>query len=188
MPRSTAEASLSIGALRERWMPLLSHQVDGERAHALGLQLGSESREILGAHGCSFGRVVRRFGAERVPRATAAQAAQRLIAARLVTLRELVGRARRHRLGQPRSRAGGAGEMEIARFIAGWLEAAGVEARVEEVAPGRANVIGVARGHRRRPHAAAQRRTPTPSGTTATSVRSSRGSRAIASTAGAAST
>ncbi|HET6172960.1 MAG TPA: M20/M25/M40 family metallo-hydrolase [Gaiellales bacterium] len=41
---------------------------------------------------------------------------------------------------------GGAGEMEVARFIAGWLEAAGVEARIEEVAPGRANVIGIARG------------------------------------------
>ena len=41
---------------------------------------------------------------------------------------------------------GGAGELEIARFIAGWLEAAGVEARIDEVAPGRANVIGVARG------------------------------------------
>ena len=41
---------------------------------------------------------------------------------------------------------GGAGELEIARFIAAWLEAAGVEARIEEVAPGRANVIGVARG------------------------------------------
>ena len=27
MPRSTADASLSIGALRERWMPLASHQV-----------------------------------------------------------------------------------------------------------------------------------------------------------------
>ena len=41
---------------------------------------------------------------------------------------------------------GGAGELEIARFIAGWLEAAGVETRVDEIAPGRANVIGVARG------------------------------------------
>ena len=27
MPRSTAEASLSMGAERERWMPLLSHHV-----------------------------------------------------------------------------------------------------------------------------------------------------------------
>ena len=27
MPRSTAEASLSMGALRERWMPFASHQV-----------------------------------------------------------------------------------------------------------------------------------------------------------------
>jgi acetylornithine deacetylase len=41
---------------------------------------------------------------------------------------------------------GGAGEMEIARFVAAWLEAAGVEARIDEIAPGRANVIGVARG------------------------------------------
>jgi acetylornithine deacetylase len=41
---------------------------------------------------------------------------------------------------------GGAGEMEIARFIAGWLEAAGAEARIDEIAPGRANVIAVARG------------------------------------------
>jgi acetylornithine deacetylase len=41
---------------------------------------------------------------------------------------------------------GGAGECEIARFIAAWLERAGVEARVDEIAPGRANVIGVARG------------------------------------------
>ena len=31
-------------------------------------------------------------------------------------------------------------------FVAGWLEAAGVEVRVDEVAPGRANVIGIARG------------------------------------------
>jgi acetylornithine deacetylase len=41
---------------------------------------------------------------------------------------------------------GGAGELEIARFIAGWLEAAGLEARIDEIAPGRANVVGVARG------------------------------------------
>jgi acetylornithine deacetylase len=41
---------------------------------------------------------------------------------------------------------GGAGELEIARFIAGWLEAAGLEARIDEIAPGRANVTGVARG------------------------------------------
>jgi acetylornithine deacetylase len=41
---------------------------------------------------------------------------------------------------------GGAGELEIARFIAAWLEGRGVEARIDEVAPGRANVIGTARG------------------------------------------
>jgi acetylornithine deacetylase len=41
---------------------------------------------------------------------------------------------------------GGAGEGEIARFVAGWLERAGLEVSVEEAAPGRPNVVGVARG------------------------------------------
>jgi acetylornithine deacetylase len=42
--------------------------------------------------------------------------------------------------------AGGAGEGEIARFTAGWLEEAGLEVDVEEVAPGRPNVVAIARG------------------------------------------
>src|SRR6516164_1431159 len=42
---------------------------------------------------------------------------------------------------------GGAGEGRIARFVAAWLERAGLEVTVEEVAPGRPNVVGVARGH-----------------------------------------
>jgi acetylornithine deacetylase len=42
--------------------------------------------------------------------------------------------------------AGGAGEAEIARFVAGWLERAGLEVAVDEVAPGRPNVVAVARG------------------------------------------
>lgn len=41
---------------------------------------------------------------------------------------------------------GGAGEGEIAAFVAGWLRDAGLEVHVEEAAPGRPNVIGVARG------------------------------------------
>ena len=41
---------------------------------------------------------------------------------------------------------GAAGEEAIARFIAGWLSAAGLEVTVEEVAPGRPNVIGIAHG------------------------------------------
>jgi acetylornithine deacetylase len=42
--------------------------------------------------------------------------------------------------------AGGAGEAEIAGFVAGWLEAAGLEVDLEEAAPGRPNVVGRARG------------------------------------------
>jgi acetylornithine deacetylase len=42
--------------------------------------------------------------------------------------------------------AGGAGEGEIARFVAGWLEEAGLEVESEEVAPGRPNVVGIAKG------------------------------------------
>ena len=41
---------------------------------------------------------------------------------------------------------GAAGEAAIAAFIADWLRAAGLEVRVEEVQPGRPNVIGIARG------------------------------------------
>jgi acetylornithine deacetylase len=41
---------------------------------------------------------------------------------------------------------GAAGEDEIARFVAGWLESAGLEVEVEEVAPGRVNAVGIARG------------------------------------------
>jgi acetylornithine deacetylase len=41
---------------------------------------------------------------------------------------------------------GGAGESELAQFVAGWLTAAGLEVEVEEVAPGRPNVVGRARG------------------------------------------
>jgi acetylornithine deacetylase len=41
---------------------------------------------------------------------------------------------------------GGAGEAAIARFVAEWFERAGMEVSVQEAAPGRPNVIGVARG------------------------------------------
>jgi acetylornithine deacetylase len=41
---------------------------------------------------------------------------------------------------------GGSGEAEIAAFAAGWLEGRGLVARVDEVAPGRANAIATARG------------------------------------------
>lgn len=43
---------------------------------------------------------------------------------------------------------GGAGEGKIAAFVARWLADAGLEVRIEEPAPGRPNVIGVARGRR----------------------------------------
>lgn len=42
--------------------------------------------------------------------------------------------------------AGGAGEAEIARFVADWLRAAGLDAEVIELAPARANVVAVVRG------------------------------------------
>ena len=41
---------------------------------------------------------------------------------------------------------GGAGEGEIARFVAEWLKQAGVHVETQETAPGRPNVIGVVRG------------------------------------------
>jgi acetylornithine deacetylase len=41
---------------------------------------------------------------------------------------------------------GGAGEGKIARFVAEWFERAGLEVVVDEAAPGRPNVVGIARG------------------------------------------
>jgi acetylornithine deacetylase len=42
---------------------------------------------------------------------------------------------------------GGAGEAEVGRFVADWLTQAGLEVEVRELAPGRVNVVGVARGN-----------------------------------------
>ena len=42
--------------------------------------------------------------------------------------------------------AGGSGELAVARFVAEWCERAGLETRLDELAPGRANVVAVARG------------------------------------------
>lgn len=41
---------------------------------------------------------------------------------------------------------GAAGEAEIAQFVADWLTKAGLEVTIDEVAPGRPNVIGIVRG------------------------------------------
>ena len=41
---------------------------------------------------------------------------------------------------------GGAGEAEIARFVANWLENAGLAVELHELGPDRANVVAVARG------------------------------------------
>ena len=41
---------------------------------------------------------------------------------------------------------GGAGEAEIARFVAGWLSDAGLTVETHERGPNRANVVAVARG------------------------------------------
>jgi acetylornithine deacetylase len=41
---------------------------------------------------------------------------------------------------------GGTGEQAMARFVAEWLERAGLEVSVDEVAPGRPNVTAIARG------------------------------------------
>jgi acetylornithine deacetylase len=42
--------------------------------------------------------------------------------------------------------AGGSGELGIARFVAEWCERAGLDTTLDELAPGRANVVAIARG------------------------------------------
>ncbi len=46
----------------------------------------------------------------------------------------------------PQLTPGAAGEAAVARYVADWLARAGLEVEVEEVAPGRPNVVGVLRG------------------------------------------
>lgn len=41
---------------------------------------------------------------------------------------------------------GAPGEAELAGYIAAWLERAGLEVQLDEVVPGRPNVVGIARG------------------------------------------
>ncbi len=41
---------------------------------------------------------------------------------------------------------GGPGEGDVASFVAGWLAEAGLDVTVDEAAPGRPNVVGIARG------------------------------------------
>ena len=41
---------------------------------------------------------------------------------------------------------GGAGEGEIAAFVAAWLRTAGLDVDLYEAAPARPNVVGIARG------------------------------------------
>ena len=41
---------------------------------------------------------------------------------------------------------GGAGESEVAAFVADWMRDAGLEVELDEAAPGRPSVVGIARG------------------------------------------
>jgi acetylornithine deacetylase len=64
----------------------------------------------------------------------------------LSTLSELAAELVRIDSVNPELVPGGAGEEEIARFAAGWLGDAGLDVETEELAPGRFNVVGIARG------------------------------------------
>ena len=46
----------------------------------------------------------------------------------------------------PELGVGGSGETELARFVAEWCERAGLETTLSEAAPGRPNVVAIARG------------------------------------------
>lgn len=62
------------------------------------------------------------------------------------TLIELTGRLVAIDSTNPDLVADGKGEVEIAAFVADWLRDAGLEVEVHEAAPGRPNVVGIARG------------------------------------------
>ena len=62
------------------------------------------------------------------------------------TLVELASQLVRIDSINPDLEPGAAGEGEVARFVAGWLRDAGLDVAIEDAAPGRPNVVGVARG------------------------------------------
>ena len=64
----------------------------------------------------------------------------------MAELAELLGRLVEIDSVNPSLVPGAAGEGEIARFVAEWLERAGLEVRLQETAGGRPNVIGRVRG------------------------------------------
>jgi acetylornithine deacetylase len=64
----------------------------------------------------------------------------------LSPLRELLADLVRIDSVNPDLIEGAAGEEEIARFVCAWLEGAGLDVDLEEVAPGRLNAVGFARG------------------------------------------
>ena len=59
---------------------------------------------------------------------------------------ELTGRLVEIESINPDVVAGGSGELGLAQFVAEWCERAGLETTLTELRPGRANVVGVARG------------------------------------------
>jgi acetylornithine deacetylase len=61
-------------------------------------------------------------------------------------LPELIGRLVGIDSVNPELVPGARGEGQIAGFVADWLAAAGLDVEVDEVAPGRPNVVGIARG------------------------------------------
>jgi acetylornithine deacetylase len=70
----------------------------------------------------------------------------RSVRSRIDELAELTGRLVAIDSTNPDLVADGAGEAEIAAFVAAWFEEAGLEVDLYEAALGRPNVVGVARG------------------------------------------
>jgi acetylornithine deacetylase/succinyl-diaminopimelate desuccinylase-like protein len=68
------------------------------------------------------------------------------VASRLMTTRELVAALVSIDSVNPDLVRGGAGEAEIAAFVAAWLREAGLEVHEDEAAPGRPSVVGAASG------------------------------------------
>lgn len=81
-----------------------------------------------------------------MPFAPTRSSTPRSVPSRLDDLAELTGRLVAIESTNPDLVPDGTGEAEVAAFVASWLGEAGLEVDVYEVAPGRPNVVGVARG------------------------------------------
>ena len=126
-----------------RLRPLPVHRGRRRRRRALGSAV--ELHRLCGRRESTTPPCARRRR-RRTPSAPTRSCTPRSVRSAERELAELTGRLVEIDSTNPDLVPGGAGETEIAAFVAGWLAEAGLEVDLRDASPGRPNVVGVARG------------------------------------------